>query len=181
MEKLVEALSEKFFNQISKYTNDFVEIPTKVGLNYLHTQGDSSGQNKTDKDGKEIKEAKEKGQASSSNLALETKRSKENGTLKMVASTSKMTVPVNVNVNVNVESLDNSYHSNKEVKIHVDKSKKERNYFGYKEQKRNELMGTYNRLNDLRKLQLNLFKTSKNSKIKPQDFSEIYYNFRKKL
>ena len=81
------------------------------------------------------------------------------------------------------QGLDDSYHSKKAVSIEENKKKNDFNFFGYRRNNEESMADVYRRIVDLNSLENKIFKhNSKNQeKLNNNNFSELFYNIKKKM
>ena len=161
VDNLIKSMEPKFYDTISKFTNEFVdkERNTKVMSN------SSIYGNKSVSLKKPI----------TTRLNINN-NSNTSGKIKKDQNNTKILVKENTN-------LDDSYVSVKEEVKDTGIKRKERNYFGYNKKNGEENQNVYRRINDLNKLEFEYFNKRKTTapNTDNQDFSDIYYNLKKKL
>lgn len=84
--------------------------------------------------------------------------------------------------NTPIQNLNDSYTSTPEEKMEVEKKKKRSNYFGYEQKISEDQQYHSKRINDILKLELNVLRRNDkvdNSNNDQNDYSEIFYQFKK--
>jgi hypothetical protein len=178
---VIHALKSKFFNQITKYTNDFVENSKIKNAHSIYTHPVSPTR-------KFIK--KSTSIFSQFNLSNNIKKdhseskmieiSKNNSVSNVLNAVTKIpTSALTANTSVN---LNDSCQSKEIVRIEDNSKKKKKNYFGYNKKNKKEEYVTdiYKRLVDLNSLENKIFKTSQNE-IENNQYAEMLYNLKKKV
>lgn len=184
IEKVMGSMGVKFLTNISKYTNDLVEkgkLLNNQKLKIPRSKLDSNNSIITKLEKKNLNTAK------SSGIKL-------THTHTLIDSGNKAPLSSTRSTDLNLKDFkergrdertinpDDSYISVKEEKHDQMNKKKERNFFGYDKKSGEENHKMYMRINDLNKLEYEYFiKNKKKNADSNQDFSELYYNFKKKL
>lgn len=184
IEKVMGSMGVKFLTNISKYTNDLVEkgkLLNNQKLKIPRSKLDSNNSIITKLEKKNLNTAK------SSGIKL-------THTHTLIDSGNKAPLSSTRSTDLNLKDFkergrdertinpDDSYISVKEEKHDQMNKKKERNFFGYDKKSGEENHKIYMRINDLNKLEFEYFiKNKKKNADSNQDFSELYYNFKKKL
>lgn len=184
IEKVMGSMGVKFLTNISKYTNDLVEkgkLLNNQKLKIPRSKLDSNNSIITKLEKKNLNTAKSSGiklththtLIDSGNKAPLSSTRSTDLTLKDFKERGRDERTINP---------DDSYISVKEEKHDQMNKKKERNFFGYDKKSGEENHKMYMRINDLNKLEYEYFiKNKKKNADSNQDFSELYYNFKKKL
>jgi hypothetical protein len=179
VEDLISTLKTKFFAHVSKYTNDFVEPVYKQRMTMIPLVGNNLS-------GDHSKNSLKKSATTQNPFAMvqaEIANAIESAREKSMAEVTSLNSKQENNHRAGVNNLDNSYFSEKEEKVERGKKMKKHNYFGYSKNKEEDVEATYRRINDLNRLELGFFKVKdKNAgKVNNSLFSEIFFNFKKKL
>jgi hypothetical protein len=197
VEILIEVLKNKFFNHISKYTNEFVidKIQSK-GVSFKRTttfnffKGYMNNINHSSSDKRVIQtsssyalkslsqpEVKINVVTQAQNLNLNNEKEDKSKTKRLIEDQSFVHSYEKKERRVN----DDSYISIKEEKVTVEGVKKEKNYFGYNNNKGGMQQSLYKRIGDLHKLELNFFKLNDkaNEGIDVNLLSEVYFKLKK--
>jgi hypothetical protein len=185
IENVMGSMGVKFLTNISKYTNDLVEKGKLLSNITYHKPSSKLNSTNTVVSKIDKKNLTNKNNTRTSLL----KSGQADSIIKNPISTRSTDLNQKDSLHQKARDEmtidpDDSYVSVKEEKHDQMNKKKERNFFGYDKKSGEENHKMYMRINDLNKLEFEYFIKNKSKNANNagnQDFSEIYYNFKKKL